>query len=53
MSFRYNETCPYCETEFTVEFENEDDILVHCPACGEALPDYEEDDYEDDWEEED
>ena len=42
--------CPYCETEFHIEFENEDDELVYCPSCGEELPEFEEDaPYEEDW----
>ena len=40
--------CPYCDTAFTVEFDQDDDELMYCPACGEQLPDYE--DYEsEDW----
>jgi len=43
---RYNETCPYCDTQYMVEFEDEDDELVHCPSCGEQVPTFEdEDDY--------
>jgi predicted nucleic acid-binding Zn-ribbon protein len=38
-------SCAYCGTEFTVEFEREDDELVYCPACGEML--LEEDENED------
>lgn len=47
--------CPYCDTEFAVEFENEDDVLAFCPSCGEELPEFEEDELEmyhddDEWE---
>lgn len=42
----YEEQCVYCDTEFMVEFEDDDDNLSYCPACGEELPtDSEEDDY--------
>lgn len=37
MTKEYNEHCPYCDTEYYVEFENDDDILMHCPACGEEV----------------
>jgi Zn ribbon nucleic-acid-binding protein len=47
---KFDAKCPYCETEFHIEFENEDDELVYCPSCGEQLPDFEEDaPYEEDW----
>ena len=42
MSYTHHETCPYCDTEYTVEFYDEDDILMHCPACGSELPSTEE-----------
>ena len=35
----YEEQCVYCDTKFMVEFEDEDDHLAYCPACGEELPD--------------
>ena len=44
MSYRYHETCPYCDTGYSVEFDDEDDILTNCPACGEMIPEFEEDD---------
>lgn len=34
--------CPYCDTEYRVEFENEDDELMYCPSCGEQVPEFEE-----------
>jgi uncharacterized Zn-finger protein len=49
---RAEDKCPYCDTEFMVEFENDDDELVYCPSCGEELPSFEEDDLSlefDDW----
>ena len=36
---RVEEKCPYCDTQFMIEFELEDDELVFCPSCGEELPD--------------
>ena len=52
---RYEDRCPYCDTEFTVEFDNDDDELVFCPSCGETLPEFEEDavdmfDEDEEWE---
>lgn len=50
---RYEDRCAYCDTEFMVEFENDDDELVYCPSCGEELPEFEEDEldfHNDDWE---
>ena len=44
MSYRYHEKCPYCDTEYTVEYEGEDDLLSFCPACGEQVPELDEDD---------
>lgn len=35
--------CPYCETGYSLEFEDEDIEHSFCPACGEQLPSYEED----------
>jgi transcription initiation factor IIE alpha subunit len=46
MSYKYEETCPYCDTEYSVEFESEDDILANCPACGEQVPEFDDDDDE-------
>jgi len=40
---KFEDRCPYCDTSFSVEFENEDDELMHCPSCGEELPEFEED----------
>lgn len=39
---RLEDRCPYCDTEFVVEFENDDDELMFCPSCGEELPDFED-----------
>ena len=51
---RYEDRCAYCDTEFTVEFEQDDDELVFCPSCGEELPEFEEDQIDlfddDEWE---
>lgn len=50
----YYDTCPYCDTQYRVEFENEDDETFHCPSCGEEVPDlYEEDEIEFDEDDED
>ena len=46
MSSKYYENCPYCDTEYRVEFESEDDQLMYCPSCGEEVPEFEEDNYE-------
>lgn len=35
-------TCEYCETEYSVYFGRHDDVHLYCPACGEQLPQYEE-----------
>ena len=50
MTNSYYDKCPYCDTQYRVEFELEDDELNHCPSCGEQVPDFEDDDY---WEEDD
>ena len=46
--------CPYCDTNFIVEFTNEDDELTFCPACGEELPSFQEEQldmfHDGDWE---
>ena len=52
---RYEDKCVYCDTEFAVEFENDDDELVFCPSCGEEIPEFEEDavdmfDEDEEWE---
>jgi len=39
---RHEDRCPYCDTTFAVEFENDDDELMHCPCCGEELPEFED-----------
>lgn len=53
-AIKYEDRCPYCDTTFSVEFENEDDELIYCPSCGEELPEFEEDapfmDEDEDWE---
>jgi len=52
MSQKIEERCPYCDTQFAVEFENEDDELVYCPSCGEELPSFEDEldlNDEDEW----
>lgn len=40
----YEEQCVYCDTKFVVEFEDDDDNLSYCPACGEELPTEREED---------
>lgn len=40
---KYYETCPYCDTSYKVDFDDEDSIVIHCPACGEEVPEDEED----------
>jgi hypothetical protein len=39
---RVEDRCPYCDTEFMVEFESDEDELYFWPACGEELPEYDE-----------
>jgi len=55
MSYRFHEHCQYCDTEYVVEFESEDGELMHCPSCGEEIPEFEEDevylDEDGEWEE--
>lgn len=55
MSHNYYEKCPYCDTEYRVEFEKDDDELMYCPSCGEQVPEECDDDYEieedDEWDE--
>lgn len=46
MSYKHYNQCPYCDTEYSVEYESEDDLLSFCPACGEQVPEFEEDEYE-------
>lgn len=45
MNIIENIGCSYCGTEFTIHFEKEEDELIYCPACGETMPD-DEDEYE-------
>jgi len=49
MNNKYHETCLYCDTEYYVEFENEDDLLMHCPACGEELVEKDEPELDEEW----
>lgn len=49
---KVEDRCPYCDTSFAVEFDSEDDILLHCPCCGEELPEWDEEEIpydEDEW----
>lgn len=41
--------CPYCDSRFTVDCEDEDAAVAFCPYCGEELDtdDEDGDDYED------
>ena len=39
---RVEDRCPYCDTEFMVEFESDEDELYFCPSCGEELPEEDE-----------
>lgn len=51
---RFEERCPYCDTEFVVEFDNTDDEVMFCPCCGEQLPEFDEEELDfnedDEWE---
>lgn len=49
MSKKYYDECPYCDVKYRVEFDDEDDIVMNCPACGEQVP---EESDEDNWYEE-
>ena len=40
--YRHSGSCPYCDTEYVVEYESADDELMHCPACGEQVPEFED-----------
>ena len=37
MSSRHEDTCEFCETEYVVETEDEDDLVKFCPFCGEEI----------------
>ena len=52
---REENSCPYCDNEFVVEFEMDDSEVIFCPFCGEELFDEDEEDYDDydDWDDED
>lgn len=43
MTSRIDHACDYCDTEFSIEFDNEDSELLFCPSCGEELPQFEQD----------
>lgn len=46
---REEDICDYCDSEFTVEFEDENAEVVFCPFCGEELFNEENElEYEDD-----
>ena len=45
------EECSYCGCRFEVKFEDDDDEVIFCPACGTEMDDYEEDEEEDYYEE--
>jgi predicted nucleic acid-binding Zn-ribbon protein len=32
--------CNYCGVVFDVSFEEEDETVKYCPACGESMTDY-------------
>lgn len=36
--------CPYCDTEFSVDCEDEMEVM-NCPFCGEELPDEDDSDH--------
>lgn len=38
MSKKYYDECPYCDVKYRVEFDDDDDIVANCPACGEQVP---------------
>lgn len=44
MSYKHYSQCPYCDTVYSVEYENEDDLLSFCPACGEDVLEDEDED---------
>lgn len=46
MNIHEQVSCAYCGTEFTIEFEKEDDELAYCPSCGEMIVEDEDEDYE-------
>ena len=37
MSSRHEDTCEFCETEYVVETEDQDDLVQFCPFCGEEI----------------
>jgi len=43
MTYRHYDHCEYCDTEYTVEFDNEDCELMYCPSCGELILEIEDD----------
>jgi predicted nucleic acid-binding Zn-ribbon protein len=47
MGLRHEDQCVFCDTEFTVTTEDEDDEVVFCPFCGEELYEDEEDELDD------
>ena len=48
-------SCPNCESQYAVEFmeENINGNADYCPFCGEEIPEEDEDDFDDDGEDED
>tara|TARA_B100000683_G_scaffold277722_1_gene338304 strand:+ start:10034 stop:10174 length:141 start_codon:yes stop_codon:yes gene_type:complete len=36
------EECTYCGCQFSVTFEDGDDEVIFCPACGTEMDEYEE-----------
>ena len=45
------EECVYCDSNFTVTTDDDDEVIF-CPFCGEEMFDEEDElDYEDEWEE--
>lgn len=47
----HEEECNYCGCQFAVKFEDGDDEVIYCPACGTEMDDEYEDDEEDYYEE--
>jgi uncharacterized Zn-finger protein len=41
-----NNYCPYCDTAFEVDCEDEDMEVMNCPFCGEELPPNEAEDWD-------
>lgn len=50
---RHEAVCNYCDTACIVEFDDEDDLLTFCPACGEEYVDLSDEDQLEFWEDED